>query len=360
MAKRTSLGGLEESALAAMLGLPLGELQRMLGAIRPLRRSGTERWFDWHDIKARLTGDVLESVRRQLAQKRRILRPSKRWVGGYPDLVAQWDWRRNVNVLPDDVSFGSHLQIWWRCENGPDHRWSARAQSRTGGKGCPFCAGKLVSVTNSLAARSPAVASQWHLTKNGARKPDDFVWSSNSIVWWKCTAGPDHEWRARINGRTSGAKGCPFCAGNRPSTTNSLASVLPDLGDEWHRELNRHLAPDGVTACSNRRVWWRCRKDPSHVWKAVIQSRTKGAGCPFCSGNRVSFSNCLAFRKPEIAKQWHPTRNAGSSPRYVTWRSSKEVWWKCPRGTDHVWRTRIASRTSRGVGCPCCEGRHPS
>jgi hypothetical protein len=127
------------------------------------------------------TDQEIESVRRKLAEERRILRPSKRWVGGYPELVAQWDWRRNVDVLPDDISYGLHLQIWWHCENGPDHRWSARAQSRIGGKGCPFCAGKLVSATNSLATRNPAVASQ--LRNDPDRPPSDvrFVRFAGSI-----------------------------------------------------------------------------------------------------------------------------------------------------------------------------------
>ncbi len=162
------LDGLDESALAAMLALPLADVERLLKGIRPLRRTATNRWFDWHAIKGRLSDELLQPVRERLATERRIIRPSKRWVAGYPDLVAQWDWRKNVNLIPDDVSFGSHLQIWWRCDRGPDHQWEARAQSRTGGKGCPFCAGKRVSVTNSLAARRPDVAADWHPTKNGS------------------------------------------------------------------------------------------------------------------------------------------------------------------------------------------------
>ncbi len=352
--------GLDESALAAMLALPLAEVEHLLKGIKPLRRTATNRWFDWHAIKARLSDELLQPVRERLAVERGIIRPSKRWVAGYADLVAQWDWRKNVNLIPDDVSFGSHLQIWWRCDRGPDHQWAARAQSRTRGTGCPFCAGKRVSVTNSLAARRPDVAADWHPTKNGSVTASDVVWSSNRKAWWKCAAGSDHEWRATVNHRTSADEGCPFCAGSQPSVTSSLAAVFPEIAEEWHPDLNGTLTPDQVTVGSNRIVWWRCRNSADHQWEARVQVRTRGAGCPFCSGARVSYTNSLATRAPEIAEQWHPTLNGAKTPHDFAWKSNHAARWKCPNGPDHEWRARISSRTHGDAGCPFCAGHRAS
>ncbi len=40
-------------------------------------------------------------------------------------------------------------------------------------RGCPFCAGQGVSVTNSLKTLFPKIAKQWHATKNGKLRPED-------------------------------------------------------------------------------------------------------------------------------------------------------------------------------------------
>lgn len=69
--------------------------------------------------------------------------------------------------------------------------------------------------------------------------------------------------------------------------------------------------------------------------------------------------NCLAVANPNLAAEWHPTKNGSLTPDMVTKGSNKKAWWKCRLG--HEWQTRIVSR-SRGTGCPFCraaEKRHP-
>ena len=54
---------------------------------------------------------------------------------------------------------------------------------------------------------------------------------------------------------------------------------------------------------------------------------------------------------PEVANQWHPTKNGGLTPDKVAPYSNKKAWWMCDRG--HEWETVIFNR-SRGRGCPHC------
>ena len=68
------------------------------------------------------------------------------------------------------------------------------------------------------------------------------------------------------------------------------------------------------------------------------------AHCPCCM-NRVVVKgiNDLATTRPELAKEWHPTKNRDLTPYMVTAGSSKRVWWKCSVcGKD--WNTVITSR----------------
>lgn len=53
----------------------------------------------------------------------------------------------------------------------------------------------------------------------------------------------------------------------------------------------------------------------------------------------------LADLNPELAKQWHPSKNNELTPYDVGPDSTKIVWWKCFKGKGHVWRTTPYHRT---------------
>ena len=200
-----------------------------------------------------------------------------------------------------------------RTTRGPRRCATAREQGRRG-QGARFCAGQRVSITNSLASRAPEVAREWHPTKNGSLKPADVVVGSNRPAWWRCSAGRDHVWRATIVSRTRLGSSCPSSTGHRASAKNSLAAIAPEIARTWHPTGNRPLRPSDVTAGSNRLVWWRCGVDRDHEWQTSVKNRRR-AGCPFCSRQRASAATCLAHVAPEIAAEWHPTKNGALTPR---------------------------------------------
>ncbi|MDC0854535.1 zinc-ribbon domain-containing protein, partial [Flavobacteriales bacterium] len=90
---------------------------------------------------------------------------------------------------------------------------------------------------------------------------------------------------------------------------------------------------------------------------APIYHRTgNGTGCAMCANKIVVESNCLAHVNPQLAEEWHPFRNGNLTPHDVTTGTTKRVWWKCPKGTDHEWETSVVNRTN-GSGCPVCVGQ---
>ena len=64
----------------------------------------------------------------------------------------------------------------------------------------------------------------------------------------------------------------------------------------------------------------------------------------------------LAICFPEIAKEWHPTKNGELHPQNCSPKSNKKVWWICKDG--HEWDASIGSRLGtknrKGTGCPIC------
>ena len=281
----------------------------------------------------------------------------------FPDVAKQWDYEKNSPLNPADVNSGSHKEVWWKCDKGPDHEWSTNVKNRTlHGSRCPFCTNKRASVTNSLARLFPEVAVQWDQDKNERLTPADVVAGSNKRFWWRCDKGPDHSWPATVQSRTYQGTGCSCCAGLRPSVTNSLAGLFPGLAAQWDYDKNNGLTPAHVVAGSNKRRWWRCDKGPDHNWPATVVSRTRGEnGCPCCDNKRVSVTNSLAALFPEVAAQWDYERNGETKPEdVVAGTSTKKFWWVCHEGPDHNWPATPQSRTRQGSGCPACDGKQVS
>ena len=59
---------------------------------------------------------------------------------------------------------------------------------------------------------------------------------------------------------------------------------------------------------------------------------------------------------PEVAVQWHPTKNSDLTPDRVHGGSNRKAWWTCSK-CEHDWESVISSRTRGGRGCPACVGR---
>ncbi len=278
----------------------------------------------------------------------------------HPHLAKQWHPRKNGPWKPDDFTYGSNEKVWWLCKrcNG---FWRARIEDRTLlESGCPYCAGKRPTKTNSLQSLFPEIAAEWHSGKNGKLKPEHVLPKSSRTVWWQCPIVRQHQWQTRISNRTANRTGCPFCAGSKPSKTNSLAVLFPALAREWDPKKNGTLTPADVTYGSNKVVWWRCPNGPDHTFKSAVRNRTRtGQGCPMCHGLKPSVTNSLLRLFPNIAAEWHPSRNRGLNVSDVVARSPRKVWWKCRANPKHVWPARIQDRTQKMSGCPQCAGRRP-
>lgn len=194
---------------------------------------------------------------------------------------------------------------------------------------------------------------QWHPTKNGDVKPEHLSYGSERVVWWRCEKG--HEWETRVFFRTSSPKpGCPYCSNRKIiAGENDLATIFPEIAKEWHPTKNGELRPDAVAPKALKLVWWQCEK--GHDYQCQVSWRTdKGTGCPYCS-NRLALAgfNDLGTTHPEIAAQWHPTKNGELTPEMVKWNTDKKAWWICEKG--HDWEAAIKNRV-RGTGCPYCYG----
>ena len=399
-----------------------------------------------------------------------------------PTLAKECNYDRNGKLKPTDVSVGSQRKVWWKCDKG--HEWQANIASRNClVRGCPYCSNQKVLVGyNDLATTNPYLASEWNYEKNGKLKPTDITVGSQISVWWICNKG--HEWKTKIDKRNKG-NNCPICGSERKTSVSeksvlfyikkyydgevisnyrseiiknkeldiyikdlnvgieydgafyhknkkrdlekdiicnnvdikvyhiienndknvvdgnkiyyiikdqknlewaintiltllfskknydinlqrdqidiynlmdyyekeqSISNKFPELMKEWNYETNGKLKPEFVSYGSTKKVWWICNK--GHEWQANVNSRTAGAGCPYCSNNKVlSGYNDLQTLNPTLAKEWNYEKNKNLTPHTFAPNSNKKVWWKCDKG--HEWQARIQNRNVGGK-CPYC------
>lgn len=210
---------------------------------------------------------------------------------------------------------------------------------------------------NLLSQACPHLIKEWHPTKNGDLRPDQVTKGLSLKVWWQCQQG--HEWQTAILTRSHGSQ-CPYCQGKRVWVGfNDLATTKPSVAKEWHPTKNAPLTPQHVTKNANRKVWWQCATC-SHEWEAFIKNRAgkEPTYCPACYGRRnlkivVGF-NDLTTTHPQLAAEWHPTKNEELTPQQVSYGMGRSVWWQCACGCE--WQARLLAR-HQGSGCPACRDR---
>ena len=321
-------------------------------------------------------------------------------------LAAEWNYEKNSELTPENVMPNSHAKVWWRCTKG--HEWCATVDSRNRGNGCPIC-------DSERKASFPEYVLLYYLNKYGleaihsyrefgyeldiyipskkyAIEYDGYFWHKNKRKQdieknQKCKEDGIRLFRIRedlvpLNDSSidyvvnKDQKDLPIILNKilgdiletkvvvdikadfieiedlreHTEKSRSILYLFPKIAKDWNYERNKNLKPENFTANSKKIVWWKC--DKGHEWQAIIANRTKGSGCPYCSGRKVLIGyNDLETIHPSLAKEWNYDKNGDIKPNNFTANSHKRVWWKCRNG--HEWQASIADR-NRGRACPQC------
>lgn len=312
-----------------------------------------------------------------------------------PEIASEWHYAKNCGWGPEHFSHSSDTRVWWECRFCM-RTYKSTIHSRTSQySSCPYCASHRVCEDNALVVFHPEVAAEWHPTKNGKKKAEELTRASSKNAWWKCSKC-SHSWQTKILCRTLMESGCPACyqakmeyARLQPNRHPTPPIILDDksepsqewyerrnngnfvslyqhskkLAKEWHPTKNGKITPRDIPKSSHAIVWWKCLKGTDHEWQTPVANRGRGgsgkSGCPFCRNLQLSVTNCLAEKAPEIAKEWHPTKNGKLTSKDVVAGGRDKYWWKCQRDKDHEWQANIYGRID-GEGCPYCSHKRVS
>ena len=325
-------------------------------------------------------------------------------------LMKEWNYEKNINISPENVTIGSEKKVWWKCEKG--HEWEAAIYSRIAGNKCPICSGrKVLAGYNDLATTHPELIKEWHPTKNKGISFFDISSGSNKKVWWRCEKG--HEWKSVIHSRCSGC-GCPICKEELKTSFPENAfffylkliykDSIKSYKADWlgRMELDIYIPSLNIAIEYDGQAWHNdtekdIKKNKLCIEHGIRLIRIREPKCPYIDAekivledvndekieqailmllndylkytdnidvdikrDRMQILNVISYYEkknsfaeilPELVKEWHPILNGNLKPENVSFGSNKKIWWKCKNG--HEWIDTCNHRKA-GRGCPIC------
>jgi hypothetical protein len=268
-----------------------------------------------------------------------------------PKLSKEWHPTKNGSLTPRDVTFGSGKKIWWKCKRG--HEWEAPINIRNRGVGCPFCH----SQTSQLEIRI------WTELKYLFKE----VTHRKKLYGVECDLYmPESKLAIEIDGF--------YYHKDRFQKDQQKSKKLTSKGIRLLRVREKGLeriSDTDIFFSKNKVGFSLLRKilankvfreiDLPADKKSIIKNYIKNG--KFVNNDEYKQllymlpsplpGYSLKDKNPDLAKEWHPTKNGILRPEDVTPGSEKMVWWICKKG--HEWKALVSSR-KQGSGCPYCAG----
>ncbi len=147
----------------------------------------------------------------QLNQRR--IQKKGSFADNYPERAKDWDFKKNGELLPTQVTAGSNNVVYWKC-HVCGYRWKGKvcnhAKSMYSCEKCAIRKRTLERYGNKpLIETHPHLAEEWDYKNNGELTPYNVTAHYYKVVNWVCHKG--HHWPAIVSVRVNQNTGCPRC-----------------------------------------------------------------------------------------------------------------------------------------------------
>ena len=324
----------------------------------------------------------------------------------FPDIASEWHEIENGDLKPSDFSYGSHFNAAWLCPNGHTYRCPIKDRV-TKHRGCPQCKKRLKTsfpeqalffyvkkafpdATNgdrqtlgngqeldifvpSLMMAVEYDGYAWHRDDKLGKERDKYaLCKQKGIKLIRIKENRDH-WKKDL-GLADYIVRCPGYQKDYHLLSYAIQTVLEIMGDVDFAELfsvkryadllpvqkTFELTPGGNAFQPWQDIGALFPKPfelPSIAPKIKTDVDVDRDKMLILENYYSELEHhSLADVYPEVAKEWHPTKNGKLSPKMFPPVSGKKVWWLCDKG--HEYRATISERTKRNDGCPYCYGRY--
>ena len=269
----------------------------------------------------------------------------------HPDLAKEWDYQKNIELTPQNVTYGTNKKVYWLCPQG--HSYQATVLHRSSGTNCPICnSGRQTSFAEQALffyikkCYSDAISRYTDIFDNGMEL-DIFIPSIKTAIeydgiYWHRNNRNREEFKYQIcqkhgirlirikESKDIDCRGIADKVYHADNLDNK--SVLNGLIIFFLQELDL-LRMDRFTHPFDVNIF-RDEFEIRHKYMTVLNSGS------------------VQELRPNLAKEWCYEKNGDLTPSMFTLGSSQKVWWKCSV-CGNIWKTSVNSRV-KGSGCNVC------
>jgi hypothetical protein len=125
-------------------------------------------------------------------------------------LEKYWDYEKNTNIKPWEISRYSSIKIWIKCQEKDYHKsYIVKCADFVRGNRCPYCFGKKTHKMDSLGFLFFEILNLW--SDKNKNLPYEYLPKSKKQVWWKCPEEKHKDYKRGICDSNKYNFRCPEC-----------------------------------------------------------------------------------------------------------------------------------------------------
>lgn len=270
----------------------------------------------------------------------------------HPHLAKEWHPSKNGELSPTNVTYGSGKKVWWLCPF--NHEYKATLLHRAHGTDCPKCNdGRQTSFAEQatyyyVKKLYPDAINRYTANFLERMELDIFIPSIKLAIEYDGEA-----WHKKHTERREERK--YLLCKKQSIKLFRLREKMPDFPSNIADQM---LSMDKLYEPRN------LEKMLAELLKRINFSSTWMLGCPIdinIDRDRPEIlkyktdlkNKSFKYQYPEIAKEWHQTKNGTQRPEHFQRGTDFKAWWECPT-CSNVYQAAISKRTGEGTGCPLC------
>ena len=275
----------------------------------------------------------------------------------HPEIAKELHPTKNGTLTAQNITYGSNKKVSWICPQGHEYKATIGHRTSENGTGCPKCnSGRQTSFAEQavyyyVKKLYPDAINRYKAEFLGKMELDIFISSINYAIeydgeaWHKGPIKLKREEKKYILCKSKNIKLVRLREADAP-----ISAFIADY--QWCRkELYKPENLEFIITELLRRInfsstWLincpvdvNIERDKQEILKYRYELR----------------KDSLQDKSPEIAKEWHPTKNGNINPSMFKPGSDHKVWWLCPI-CGFEYEATIGHRTAskNPTGCPVC------
>ena len=268
----------------------------------------------------------------------------------FPNIAQEWNYKKNIGLNPEDISYGSSKKVWWKCKKG--HEWQSSLAHRVGGRGCPICKGERSTsfpeqalffylrkmFPDAINRYNPS----WLRKKSSSLEIDIYISSISAGVEYDGQAFHNKE-RDEKKDRLVSEHGITLYRIREPllpsfETQSICIPILEVRGRFYYQDAIEQL----IRILSKEYdVQQNFEIDINKDYSSILELY-----------KNEEKEKSIAIKYPNLMEEWNYERNGEVDPLTISYGSKHLIWWRC-NICHNEWQDSPKHR-SRGRGCPLC------